>query len=286
MSLKLGGSASKTKTTSNRTASSTTTPIIPEWGASLTQGVAGQVGSLLGRDAGSYVAPIQGLQSRAAAGALNLGDTGWLAPHINAATPFASGGKASNWVNQYLNPYLKDVIDTSAADFDANAGQVRAQQALDLAGAGAFGGSGAALTQSMTEGELARGRATTLSGLRSRAYEQALGAAAGDADRATQARIANAQMALQDRAQKVGYGFQAEANQRDNIAAQAQLGAMLRDIDQQQRQAPITNTQQIVAMLNGLPLGLFVGQQQNETENTKGTSKQIGVNFETTKVFG
>jgi hypothetical protein len=303
MSLKIGGSASKTKTSSSSTSTGTTTPIVPQWGSSLTQNIAGQVGGLVGQDPGQYVSPLSALQSQAAAGAAALGgsapratspgvpsgigEANWLSPYMTASTPFAAGGKAYDYIDRYKNPYLQEVLDTSAADLDAHAGQVRAQQALDLAGSGAFGGSGAALTQSMTEGELARGRASTLSGLRSRAFEQALGAASGDADRATQARIANAQSALQDAAQKVGFGLQAQnqmlaadANRRDNIGLQAQLGGVLRDVDQQQRQAPINNTQQIVAMLNGLPLGLFTGQQKDETEKSSGTSKTKGVTVE------
>ena len=148
----------------------------------------------------------------------------------------------------------------------------------------------------MTEGELARARASTLSGLRSHAYDTALTAAAGDADRATQARVANAQTALQDRSQKVGWGFQQQqqqmaaanqlqglqagydANQRGNIATQESLGGTMRDIDQVQRQAPVTSTQQIVAALNGLPIGLFTGQQTNSSSS----GKEFGVSFEAT----
>jgi len=307
MSIKLGGSASKTKTTSNSTSNSTTTPIMPGWAPPLAEGVAGRVSGLMGLDPQSLVAPSHALQNQAAAGAASLGswrgaaapgmpsggdDTNWLAPHMNAATPFASGGKAYDYVDRYVNPYLKDVVDSSASDFDAHAGNVRAQQALNLAGSGAFGGSGAALTQSMTEGELARGRASTLSGLRSRAYEQALGAAAGDAERATQARIANAQTALQDRAQKTGLGFEAQqqmlaadANRRGNIATQVEVGGALRGVDQQQRQASIENTEQLVAMLSGLPIGLFTGQQKTGTESNVGTTKTKGMELEASHDF-
>lgn len=122
-----------------------------------------------------------------------------------------------------------------------------------------------------------------------------MGAAAGDADRATQARIANAQTALQDRAQKVGWGFQGQqqqlaagnqlagisndfaATQRNNIATQAGLGETLRNIDQEYRQAPVASTQQIVAMLSGLPIGLFTGEQKSvdETSNSKTKSKEL-----------
>ena len=302
MSLKIGGSAnkSKTTTTSNSTSHATTTPIVLEWATSPVRRGAERVGQLFDLDPQTLVAPSHALENQAAATAASLGrsnwsdagaglprgpgDSSWLGPFMTADTPFASGGKAYNYMDRYVNPYLSEVVDASAADFDAHAGQVRAQQALDLAGAGAFGGSGVALTQSMTEGELARGRASTLSGLRSKAWETALGAAAGDADRATQARIANAQTALQDRAQKAGFGFRsqeqqlaAEGAQRANVATQAELGATLRGVDQQRRAAPITTAQQIVAMLNGLPIGLFTGEQKDQTSSEKGTQKTKGV---------
>ncbi|RAK60887.1 hypothetical protein DJ021_14230 [Phenylobacterium hankyongense] len=318
MSFKIGGSASKSNTTSNSSFNNTTTPIVPQWASDLTQNVAGRVGGLTGLDPQILVAPVQPLQQQASAAAGGLtgspwnfdaaanltrgaADTSWLSPYMSADTPSASGGTASSYIDSYMNPYLHDVVDATAADLDANAGQVRAKQALDLAGSGAFGGSGAALTQSMTEGELARARATSLSSLRSQGYNAALGAAAGDAERATQAQIANAQMALQDSAQKVGFGLQGQqqqlqaanqltglssaydANQRANIATQADLGDTLRNIDQEQRQAPVTSTQQIVAMLSGLPINLFTGQQQQGTESKKGSETKVEVHADATK---
>lgn len=314
MSLKIGGSKSKTSSTSNSNFNTTTTPIVPEWASTLTQNAAGRVGDLLHLDPQGLVAPANGLQRQAAANAVNLSgspwnyenaanatageaNTSWLDPYLSMDTPFASGGKAYDWVDRYMDPYLSSVVDATSSDLDASAGQVRAQQALNLAGSGAFGGSGAALTQSMTEGELARARATTLSGLRSQGYNTAVQAAAGDADRATQARIANAQMALQDRAQKVGWQMSAadqrlkaadqlagissayDANQRANLQAQAQMGDSLRDIDQQQRQAPVATAQQIVAMLSGLPISLFTGEQKSGTESGSSTGKSSGFDW-------
>lgn len=285
----LTGNVKKSKETTNSsgTFNNTTTPLLPDWATAPVQAAAGRVGSLLDLDPRGLVAPAHGLQQQAASGAAGLpNDTSWLSPALQADTPFASGGKAYDWVGRYMNPYLNEVVDSSAADFDANAGQVRAQQALDLAGSGAFGGSGAALTQSMTEGELSRSRAATLSGLRSQGYNMALQAASGDADRATQARIANAQTALQDRAQKVGFRFDSDANQRANIAAQAGLGETLRGIDQQQRLAPVTSAQQVVAMLSGLPLGLFAGENQQGTKTETATKKTKGFDLGAEAKFG
>jgi hypothetical protein len=317
----LGADIKKSTTNATGTFNTTTTPIVPDWASSLTQGVAGRVGGLVGQDPNGLVAPVHALQQRGADQAAGLGNvafnydaaadltrgaanTSWLQPYTSSDTPFASGGKASDYVNRYVNPYLGQVVDSTASDLDADAGRVRAQQSLDLARSGAFGGSGAALTQSLTEGELARARATTLGGLRSHAYDAALGAAGGDADRATQARINNAQLALQDRAQKVGFGFQGqqqqlqagnqlaqlsnamEDNTRANVATQTGVGGALRDADQQQRQAPVTSTQQLVAMLSGLPINLFVGQNEQGTRTENSTTKSSGAELKVSGPLG
>jgi len=308
----IGGSHEETSGSSNTQSHSTTMPIVPQWASDLTQNVAGRVGGLLNYDPQSLVAPANSLQTQAGGAASQLSgspwnfdgaadlargaaNTSWIDGYMNTPTPFASGGKASDYLNAYMNPYLNDVVNSTSADLDAHEGQVRAQQALQLAGSGAFGGSGAALTQSMTEGELARARASALSGLRSQGFTTALGAAQGDAERATQARIANVQAALADRQQKVGFGLSGQqqqlaaantltglssaydANLRGNIGAQQATGDDLRNITQAQDQAPVTSTAQIVAMLQGLPIGLFTGSTTDKTENTQTTGSKTDV---------
>jgi hypothetical protein len=73
-------------------------------------------------------------------------------------------------------------------------------------------------------------------------------------------------------------------NQRGNIQTQAEVGAMMRGVDQQQRQAPVETTAQLVAMLNGLPINLFVGQNQQgssaetKTGSSTSTTKEKSVN--------
>jgi hypothetical protein len=310
--LSFSGNKSKTTTTSNGTFSTTRTPTLPGWATSLTEGAAGRVESLLGRNPAADVASSHPLQNEAAHRAADLGgyegiygqavdftraaaDGGWAKPFQEAPTPFASGGKAYDYTDRYLNPYLSQVVDATAADLDAHAGRTRARQDLELAGAGAFGGSGAALTRSFTEGELARARASALGGLRSSGWETALGAAQGDADRATQARIANAQLALHDRALKIalaeglgarqltvadqlaGLASGLDANRRANIEALGAVGAAQRGIEQAQLSAPLTSTQQIVAMLQGLPIGLFAGETEAGVKSDQSVEKTKGV---------
>lgn len=186
---------------------------------------------------------------------------------LNAQAPSASSASLLDNLEAYQNPYRKQVTDAAMADFDADAGRRRAAQDLSLAGEGAFAGSGAALTRSQTEGELARARSTQLSKLLADMYTTTAGLAGQDADRRQQVSLANAQMALQDQAQKAQIaqfaaqnGLDQDANARANIAAQSGLGAQLRGVDQAQRQAPMTTLGQQIDMFSGLPASLFHGQ--------------------------
>ena len=276
MSLKIGGSKTNTSGSSNTTTSSTTTPVVPDWASSLTQNVSGRVGSLLDNNPQSLVAPPDPLQNLAAGNATNLSGTPWdydAAEQLSGAVANTDTPNIADYIGRFMDPYLKNVVNATSADLDANDGRVRAQQALDLAGSGAFGGSGAALTQSATEGELARARATTLGTLRSQGYAQALGGATSQAQLQQQQenqRLAAAQ-------QMANIAGQYGANQRANIATQTATGDDLRNVAQQQAQAPVTSTAQIVAMLSGLPINLFTGSTSDGTSNTqtKGQSTNV-----------
>jgi len=231
----------------------------------------------LGNDPQSLVAPANGLQNTAAANAINLSGTPWdydAAEELTGAVANADTPNIAGNINRFMSPYLNSVVNATSADLDASDGRVRAQQALNLASSGAFGGSGAALTQSATEGELARARATSLGGLRAQGFSQALGAAT------SQAQLQQQQQAqrLAAAGQLAGIAGEYGANQRANIATQTATGDDLRNISQAQAQAPVTSTQQIVAMLNGLPLGLFAGQQSNGTSDTQTKGQVANVN--------
>lgn len=277
MSLKIGGSKTNTSGSSNTTTSSTTTPVVPDWASSLTQNVSGRVGSLLDNNPQSLVAPPDPLQNLAAGNATNLSGTPWdydAAEQLSGAVANTDTPNIADYIGRFMDPYLKNVVNATSADLDANDGRVRAQQALDLAGSGAFGGSGAALTQSATEGELARARATTLGTLRSQGYAQALGGATSQAQ--LQQQQENQRLAAAQQMANIAGAY--GANQRANVATQTATGDDLRNIAQQQAQAPVTSTAQIVAMLSGLPINLFTGQTSDGTSNTMQKGQVTGVN--------
>jgi hypothetical protein len=388
--------SSTTKNNSTETSNSTTTPIVPDWITTPVQSAAGRANDLLQADPYGFVAPAQSLHGQAAAGATNLSGMSWnfdgaadlmrgvarhdaktYAPSYGAADGYqAAQGTASSYggallgpvanvgaesllgnLDSYMSPYRRDVVDSALADYDFGAGQTRAQQDLDLAGSGAFGGSGAALTRSMTEDALTRGRAGTSANLLDQMFQRGTALSASDADRRQQAGLANAAAANQASLSQAGFQQEAglanlagrnqyglanmdalnqagqlnaaarnqfglanmdaaneagrynadaadrtlqrqmeaargltdlstayEANQRSNIQSQAGMGDTLRGIDQQFRQAPITQAQQVVAMLSGLPMNLFVGEQQQGTKTAQSTSKTKG--FEITGSAG
>ena len=122
-------------------------------------------------------------------------------------------------LNNYMSPYTGQVVDAALADYDYGAGQTRANQALDEARSGAFGGSGAAITRAMTEGDLARGRAATSANLRDQAFTRGAGLSATDAgfrndasrfnaDALTRVSMSNADAA------NAAAAFRADANNR------------------------------------------------------------------------
>lgn len=108
------------------------------------------------------------------------------------STDAASASLLDGGLAKYLNPELQNVVNTSLADFDQNAGQVRAAQAAKGALNDAFGGSRFGIQEGETEGQLARARATEDATLRSQAYNDATNLANEDANRVQQTNLANA----------------------------------------------------------------------------------------------
>lgn len=84
-------------------------------------------------------------------------------------------------LDKYMSPYTGQVVDAALSDFDYGAGQTRANQALDEARSGAFGGSGAAIGRSLTEGEIMRGRGSLSAQLRDQGFTRGADLSARDA---------------------------------------------------------------------------------------------------------
>lgn len=85
-----------------------------------------------------------------------------------------------NAYKQFMDPYHKDVVDSTMAQLDQTDALARTRLQGDQAGSGAFGND----RRGVYQAELANGqglnRASILSGLNSRGYQQAVGLAQGE----------------------------------------------------------------------------------------------------------
>ncbi|MFN7264462.1 MAG: hypothetical protein ACK5T5_05965 [Phenylobacterium sp.] len=326
----------KTKTSSTETSRTVTTPTRPDWVDDQAKGLNDALTDLGRRDPAASVAPLSDLERRASEGAAGLGvgggwgsgGTDWAnwgrptpatGPAPVATAPELSGARLEGRgevpqaasvldnLSAYMTPFRDQVLAAAMGDYDAEAGRRRAAQDLELAGQGAFGGSGAALTRSLTEGELARGRNSRLAGLLDQMFAQGASLSAGDADRRQQASTAAAQLAqardlerarlsqaqdatrMQDALARAQLGQEGElarqrlgldeaASRRADAESQARIGAQARAVEQARLSAPEQALARRIEMFSGLPLGLFQGSvtdsqgQRNGTETTSGAT--------------
>lgn len=255
----------KTKqTTESKTV---TTPTNPQFVTDSLQKTTGLIDKVAGLDPSSLVAGVNPLQQQAADGAANLGaDRSWLDSILNA--PNLQPRSLLTNLEDYMSPYRQQVIDTSLADYDFGADKTRAAQDLELAGAGAFSGSGSSLTRSATEGELMRGRGSLAAGLRDQGFNTAANLSNMDAQRAQQTDLAN----LEAMFQRGNLAMGAEASDRANLGTMMSLGDTLRGIDAQERNAPISLASVLAGLQGSMPYSLLHGQTTtgNATSTAKG----------------
>lgn len=254
------------KSTQKTESKSVTTPTNPQFVTDSLQKTTGLIDKVAGLDPSSLVAGVNPLQQQAADGAAGLGaDRSWLDSILSA--PNLQPRSLLTNLEDYMSPYRQQVIDTSLADYDFGADKTRAAQDLELAGAGAFGGSGSALTRSATEGELNRGRGSLAAGLRDQGFSTAANLSNLDAQRAQQTDLAN----LEALFQRGNLAMGAEASDRANLGTMMGIGDSLRGIDAQQRNAPISLASVLAGLQGSMPYSLLHGQEQTGSSTT--TSK-------------
>lgn len=254
------GKKSKTSESSKQTSTSTSTPNVPDWLSQTTMGLNSKIQELGARDPLSFVPGASQLQQQAYQGAstwnptANYGDI----PQVQAASLLEG-------LQNYMSPYTNDVVNTTLAGFDENAGRTRAQQAAQMAATGSFRGSRAGVREGITEGELARERAGTEAQLRDAAFTTGAGLSNQDAGRRQSASEANASQALE------------LANSR-TAAEQARLGLLGNmgqtqyQQDYAQAQAPLDLLKTQTGLFAGLNPSSYFGQTTNASGSSQGTS--------------
>lgn len=288
-------SKSSTKSSSTSNTSSTTTPTVAPWLNQGYQDFSSLIGKFASSDPASYVASANPTQTKAFDAAQNLGGgQNYLDQGAQIASQVAGSSAPSvsaSLINQadidkFLNPYLSEVLDTTLADFDVNSGRVRAAQDAQAAKNRAFGGSNFAVREAQTEGELARGRATTGAGIRSNAFNTALQAAQQEAERKQAASMASAQLGSSalDRQLSAagllgGFGTSLGNEQRANLGAMLTSGQQQYAIEQAQKSALPDWLTQIGNLYGSIPIGSFTTLNQTGTGSSTGKSSTTGASF-------
>jgi hypothetical protein len=157
-------------------------------------------------------------------------------------------------INQFMNPYTQQVVNTSMQDLERQRQMQQSQMGAAATAAGAFGGSRHGIAQAETNRAFADQGAQMAAGLRSQGFNTALGAA-------------QQQQGIQSQLAGQGFNFgQSITNQQMQQGTQQQqmLQAL---IDAQRGQfqgaanAPANALQQLIAGLQGSNLG-----QQTQTQ--------------------
>lgn len=262
------------------------TPDNPDWVTQPIQGLLGNINSLAGKDPGQFVAGANPLLTQAGTGAGALttnpgfGDASSMFKSIGGAPAnTATGASLLDNLQSYMNPYTNDVVNTTLKGYDQNSDITRTNQALGIARTKAFGGSGEALTKSLTEGQLATGRAQTEAQLRDQAFNTGAGLSLSDAqlrqqnsefnagqkDSALTRGLAAAQGLTGNAAAKTGA-------ENTNIATQGNIGSILQQLDQAKAGAPLNVLQTLAGITGSLPLNLYQGQTTDGTTVTKSSN--------------
>jgi len=263
------------KTTQTQQTHTVSTPTNPAWVDSGLAGVGQKISDLGTLDPYSLIAGTNPLIDQAAQGASQLGTSDNYGAATDLLTRLSQSSPASLLENlpAYMSPYTNDVVNTTLAGFDQNAGRTRAQQQLDLANDSTFGGSGGAILRSLTEGELSRGRAAQEAMLRDQAFTTGAGLSNLDAQRRQEAIGQQAQIA--QALASIGQAQSADA--RQNVSAQVSMGDVLRQIQQAQLGAPVSMAQTMAGLYGSLPLNLLHGETQDSNSTTTSkTSDPLG----------
>lgn len=268
--MSVGGSAQKSSQKGSSSGSNTfdsyTTPIVPGFIENDDRDYNARINQWMDRDASSLVSGPNDGQNAAYNSLVGMLTGGGIADQYNASTGVASG--VANRSSDYASPFRDQVLNSATANWDDTAGKTRAQQSLALARNGAFGGSGAAITQSETEKELALGRSSEISGLLKDMFDK------------------SSQYGLQSDALKLQAGNQMASNASGFANTQAGLasgafdiGEQLRQIQNEQAQAPLTLLDSLINMRGNLDLSKYLGQRETGTGTEVGTSKGSGTSF-------
>lgn len=145
--------------------------------------------------AGATAAAGPNVAARSIAGTPGLLDA--YKPMTIGASNVTAGKFTDANINQYMNPWIGGVVNTSLGDIERARQEAIAAGEARAAGSKAFGGSRHGVADSLTNREFANTAAATAAGLRKEGFNTAAGLITGDQNRGLQADQGNQAAALQ-----------------------------------------------------------------------------------------
>lgn len=271
--------------------SSTTSSLPPEVLANY-QDVVGQAKNVSSTPyqqyTGQLVAPENATEQAATTAATNA--QGAYQPYFNQAqNSIASGTQAisptavdSSSINQYMNPYTQNVINSTMAQAHQNDAIQQSTLAGNAASKGAWGGDRSAVAQSLLAGQQNLANNQTIAGLENQNYSQALGEANTQQQVGMTAQQANNANQLQASGLYGALGNNAQNNQLSGASALMAAGQIGQQTQQNQNTAgyqqfqqqlayPFQNTQYLANIIEGL------GNQGGTSTTTSPSQSSNGV---------
>ena len=194
---------------------------------------------------------------------------------------FGSGFMGGN-LDQYMNPYRSQVIDTTMEALDRQRQIQQQQNAASATQAGAFGGSRQGVLEAETNRGFADQAAQTIAALNTQGFDTAANLQQADADRALQAQLANqgmdqasTQQAL-DLSGQFGLANQ-EANLRAGLANQGVDSSTLQFNAGNQQQSSMQNAANALAAAQANQQTAF-NQRSFDADNRQQSSMQNAAN--------
>lgn len=173
----------------------------------------------------------------------------------------------------YQNPWDQQVVDTTLAGFDRDAGQRRAQLEASGARNGAFGGSRFGLAEGQFDADTSLGRGALEGGLRQQGFNTANQFGFQDAAAGNQMLQFNAGQqdnALNRQLQAAGLltdqSNSYDANTRADLGLMAGLGDQQRGIEQDYAGASLAQLQAMGQLSGMTPYDILVGRQVDGTQ--------------------
>lgn len=247
-----------TKSNSTSQSQATQTPTNPAWVTQPLQDLTSRISSLGNADPASYVAGQSPLQLQAnSQGASTLQGTN---PNFTAASGLINGNSSldPSTIASWMNPYTHNVIDSTNALFDQNAGVQRAQQEAQGAANGAFGGSRFGVQQGVLAGQQGLARGNIDANLLNTGYDTAVSNA-----------FQNKNLGLTAGGLLSNLGTAEDTSNRSNIGLLAGLGAGQQATAQAKATAPIALAQAMAQLFGQSQFGLFHGEDLSGTSATQ-----------------